>query len=154
MERPEPGPSACYDDHEETTRVALYARAPDPPAVLASLRRSVDGRPGQHAIVSEFFDAQPVADFANRRGVHRLLAGVAREEVDLVVVERVEHLVDHYSTLAHIMRLLDAHEVALVALAQGIDTTRPESRELFAAFVTIAEIEALADTETVEKEVR
>jgi DNA invertase Pin-like site-specific DNA recombinase len=126
-----------------TKPVAIYARVSTgdqhPDAQLGPLReyaarRGVD--------VREFIDHGVSGRRSSRSALDAMLAAARRREVAAVVVVRLDRLA---RSLAHMARLgedLQALDVELVSLTEGIDTSTPTGRALFGMCGVFAQLEA------------
>ena len=75
------------------------------------------------------------ADGPGRRGARRnvrpLLAAAAQHTVDVIIIERLDHLAGSFRELAHVFDELHHSRVSVVSLDEGIDTSGGDGEVVF-----------------------
>ena len=77
---------------------------------------------------SEYDDGGYSGGSTNRPGLQKLLKGIHRGEVDIVVVYKVDRLTRSLSDFAKIVDLFDRHKVSFVSVTQAFNTTTSMGR--------------------------
>jgi DNA invertase Pin-like site-specific DNA recombinase len=126
-------------------RVAVYGRVSTDTQNHSSQLREVHAyirRRWPKAEVREYLDKASGAKFS-REGLDSLMVDVRRDRVDVIAVYKLDRLGRSLQHLAQIIGELGAHETALVATSQGIDTsdTNPAGRLQMHVLAAVAEFE-------------
>jgi DNA invertase Pin-like site-specific DNA recombinase len=126
-------------------RVALYARVStrdkdqDPELQLEALRAYITAR-GWEAV--EYVDAAAAGDLAHRTAWARLLADVARRQVDRVMVWKLDRAFRSTLHALSTLRDLEHYGVGFSSLTQPeLDTTSATGRLVFTILAAVAEME-------------
>lgn len=125
-------------------RIALYFRVSTDDQTTEPQRielREYCARRGWER-VTEYADKISGATFT-RIGLNRLMADVRARRVDVVVCVKLDRLGRSLSHMAQIIGEMDAHQVALIATSQGIDTSHdnPAGRLQMHVLMAVAEFE-------------
>jgi DNA invertase Pin-like site-specific DNA recombinase len=76
-----------------------------------------------------------------RPGLQRLLADIAHDSIDVVVVYKVDRLTRALSDFAKMVELFDAHNVSFVAVTQQFNTTTSMGRLTLNVLLSFAQFE-------------
>ena len=77
----------------------------------------------------------------DRPGLKRLLADIARREIDVVVVYKVDRLTRSLTDFAKIVEAFDAHGVSFVSVTQAFNTTTSMGRLTLNVLLSFAQFE-------------
>ena len=123
--------------------IALYARVSTrdqhPEAQLAELRAYAERR---GAKAREFIDNGVSGRRSRRPALDAMLKAARRHEVSAVVVVRLDRLARSLAYMARLGEELQALDVELVSLKEGIDTRTATGRAMFGMCGVFAQLEA------------
>ncbi len=133
------------------TRVALYTRvSTDMQAGKdegsldtqeARLRAFLLSRPGEHEVRTVFREEGASGKSLDRPALQQLMRAVERDEVDLVVVTRLDRLSRSLLDFYELHRLFEKHTVRFVSLNETFDTSSPVGRAMLKLVLVFAELE-------------
>ena len=128
-----------------TKRVALYLRVSTDDQTIENQRRELQAVAERHGwdVVATFEDAgvSGATGRDRRPGYDRLLKAVARKEVDMVAAWSVCRLGRSLTHLVTFLGELQAKGVDLYLHVQGLDTSTPSGRAMFAMLGVFSEFE-------------
>lgn len=134
-----------------TTRVALYTRvSTDMQAGKdegsldtqeARLRAFLLSRPGEHEVRTVFREEGASGKSLDRPALQQLMRAVERDDVDLVVVTRLDRLSRSLLDFYELHRLFEKHNVRFVSLNETFDTSSPVGRAMLKLVLVFAELE-------------
>ncbi len=129
---------------DKPVRVALYARVStlagqDPEMQLRELREYCQRRGLQ--IVEEYVDKGISGSKEHRPALDRLLAACRKRIVDAVVVYRYDRFARSLRQLVNALEEFQSLGIDFISLHEGVDTSTPNGRLIFAIFGSIAEFE-------------
>jgi DNA invertase Pin-like site-specific DNA recombinase len=123
--------------------LAFYARVSTdeqyPEAQLAELR-AYAARRGAEGL--EYVDHGVTGTRGRRPALDAMLAAVRRREFSAVVVVRLDRLARSLAHMAALGEELQALDVEMVSVTEGIDTSTPTGRALFGMCGVFAQLEA------------
>jgi DNA invertase Pin-like site-specific DNA recombinase len=125
-------------------RAALYARVStlagqDPDMQLRELREYCQRRGLQ--IVEEYVDKGISGSKERRPALDRLLMSCRKRFVDAVVVYRYDRFARSLRQLVNALEEFRALGIDFISIHEGVDTSTPNGRLIFAIFASIAEFE-------------
>jgi len=124
-------------------RAAIYVRTstPDqnPGMQLAELRLFAERRGWQ--IASEYLDLGVSGAKEKRPELNRLMADAARRTIDVIAVWRFDRFARSLKHLVSALADFNALGVDFVSLTEGMDTSTPSGKVLFAVVGAMAEFE-------------
>ncbi len=128
-----------------TKRVALYLRVSTDEQTIENQRRELEAVAGRNgwAIVATFEDngVSGAKGRAQRPGYDALCTGVTRREFDLVMAWSVCRIGRSLTHLVAFLGELEAKGVDLYLHVQGLDTSTPAGRAMFAMLGVFSEFE-------------
>lgn len=96
---------------------------------------------GWVAIDEEFRDPGYSAGTLERPAIQRLIKLVERDEVDIIVVYKIDRLSRSIMDFAHLIELFRAHDVSFVAVTQSINTSDAMGKLLLNVLMSFAQFE-------------
>jgi len=132
----------------DATRVAIYARVSTADQVKegTSLDSQLDRARTEAAthgwvVVGEFVDAGLSGKNASRPSLDQVLRMVEDDEVDKVLITKLDRIARSLKNLLDLLALFIDHEVALVALDDAIDPSSPSGMAMIQMRGVFAELE-------------
>ena len=129
--------------HQATTRVALYARVStsnhrqDPEMQLRELRDYCRRRGFE--IAEEYIKSGICGSRDSRPALDKLMLACRRRVVDAVVVYRYDRFARSLRSLVNALEEFRSLDMDFISIHEGVDTSTPNGRLIFAIFASIAE---------------
>ena len=108
---------------------------------------------GWRALPDQFDDGGFSGGTMERPGLTQLLGAVRRNQVDVIVVYKVDRLTRSLADFAKIVALLDAHEVSFVSVTQQFNTTSSMGRLTLNVLLSFAQFEREVTAERIRDKI-
>lgn len=108
---------------------------------------------GWRALPDQFDDGGFSGGTMERPGLTQLLDAVRRNQVDVIVVYKVDRLTRSLADFAKIVALLDAHEVSFVSVTQQFNTTSSMGRLTLNVLLSFAQFEREVTAERIRDKI-
>jgi site-specific DNA recombinase len=105
------------------------------------LRSAVSSRQGCHEVLAVFREEGASGKSLDRPALRRLLAAIEADQVDLVMVTRIDRLSRSLMDFFELQRVFEAHRVQFFSLNETFDTSSPLGRAMLKLLLTFAELE-------------
>jgi len=88
-----------------------------------------------------------------RPGLKRLVAAVERDEIDIIIVYKVDRLTRSISDFARLVDVLDAHKVSFISVTQPLNTTDSMGRLTLHMLLSFAQFEREITSERIRDKI-